>query len=92
MHLSCGSSPRNGTDFFAINLDDSGLTNAPDDPGFYEEALTVSPSGEKIVYSCYDWSGEPDVFVMRADGTGVRQVTDTSRAFEWGPDWQPLVP
>ena len=54
MRLSCGSSPKNGTDVFAINLDDSGQTK-------------------------------------HADGTGVRQLTDT-RAFEWGPDWQPLIP
>jgi hypothetical protein len=26
---------------------------------------------------------------MRADGSGIRRLTDT-RAFEFGPDWQPL--
>lgn len=68
------------------------MTKRTDDPRFYEESLAVSPNGEKIVYSCFDRSEESDIFVMRADGTGVRQVTDTSRAFEWGPDRQPLVP
>lgn len=30
---------------------------------------------------------------MRADGANKkRQLTDTPRAFEYEPDWQPLVP
>jgi hypothetical protein len=29
-----------------------------------------------------------ELFVMRRNGTGVRQITATSGVTEWGPDWQ----
>jgi Tol biopolymer transport system component len=52
-----------------------------------------SPNGNRIAFSRITISetrGENgDIFVMRADGTRVRQITDT-RAFEYSADWQPL--
>jgi hypothetical protein len=29
-----------------------------------------------------------ELFVMRRDGTGARQITATNGVTEWGPDWQ----
>ena len=37
-----------------------------------------------------DRSEKSNIFVMLADGTRVRQLGDTKRAVEWGPDWQPV--
>jgi TolB protein len=52
-----------------------------------------SPNGKRIAFSRITFSGtqgeSADIFVMRADGSVARRLTDT-RAFEFGPDWQPL--
>lgn len=36
-------------------------------------------------------AGNPDVFVMSVDGTGLRSITDTT-GWESGADWGPLAP
>jgi Tol biopolymer transport system component len=46
---------------------------------------TWSPDGKKIAFS----SGAGDIFVMKADGTKVEQLTKT-RAWEHSPDWRRL--
>ena len=61
----------------------------------YDVAPVFSPSGEKIVFSkmTFDRRSESsELFVMRADGANKRQITDTPRGFEYGADWQPLLP
>lgn len=34
---------------------------------------------------------DAEISVMNADGSEARRLADT-RAFEFGPDWQPLAP
>jgi Tol biopolymer transport system component len=46
-----------------------------------------SPDGTQIAFSGTR-DGEPDLFVMRADGTDVRQLTNDP-ASDWAPDWSP---
>jgi Tol biopolymer transport system component len=46
-----------------------------------------SPDGTQIAFSGTR-GGEPDLFVMQADGTGIRQLTDDP-ASDWGPAWSP---
>jgi TolB protein len=75
----------------ADGTDRKDLTRSP----AYDTSPAFSPNGTRIAFTRGTFSRrseESDIFVMQADGTRVRQVTDTSRAFEWGPDWQPLVP
>jgi Tol biopolymer transport system component len=46
-----------------------------------------SPDGLKIVFiSTHD--GDPEIFVMNADGTGLRKLTDNT-AVDAAPSWSP---
>ncbi len=61
----------------------------------YDVLPAFSPSGNRIVFSRMTFderSEKSELVVMRADGANKRQITDTPRAFEYGADWQPLVP
>jgi TolB protein len=73
---------------FTMNADGSSQTNLTGRVGGWSPAW--SPDGNKIVFA----SANPDtpnfdIFVMKADGTGVERLTK-SEAFDWEPDWQPL--
>ena len=64
------------------------LTSGP----AFNDYPAFSPDGSRIAFTRMTFdnrSVKSDLFVMRADGTRKRQLTDT-RAFEWGPDWQPI--
>jgi len=58
------------------------LTNAPDSN---EWGPALSPDGTRIAFNS-DREGMPQVYVMRADGTGLEQLSDV-----WGeyPAWSP---
>ena len=46
-----------------------------------------SPDGLKIAFiSTHD--GDPEIFVMNADGTGIRKLTDNT-AVDAAPNWSP---
>jgi len=42
-------------------------------------ALSMSADGSKIVYSAWDGEGDCDIFTINSDGTGKKQLTDSSR-------------
>ena len=57
------------------------------------ESPRVSPDGSRILFGA-KLSGAPRLFVMSADGSGVRQVTpDTMQGFsaQWSPDGRRIV-
>jgi Tol biopolymer transport system component len=82
------------TEIYAMNADGTGqtrlTTNSVSD---FEPAW--SPDGTKIVFisdrdqpgDC-NYSGNCDIYVMNADGSGVTRLTNTS-AFESSPAWSP---
>ena len=47
-----------------------------------------SPTGEEILFVS-DRSGERDLYMMRADGLGVRPVFRTAPAYRNHPAWSP---
>jgi len=47
---------------------------------------SYSPDGKSIVFSRTGKGGLPDLFVMRSDGSKIRQLTRTSR-WDSAPDW-----
>ena len=54
-----------------------------------------SPAGDKIVFSKITFSRRSessDLILMGSDGSNKESLTETTRAFEYDPDWQPLQP
>jgi len=54
----------------------------------YESEPAYSPGGGKIVFSS-DRDGDYDLYIMDADGTDVRQLTNNA-GDDHSPDWQPV--
>jgi Tol biopolymer transport system component len=53
----------------------------------------VSPNGARIAFAS-NRDGDFEIFVMKADGTGVKQITKNTNANleaakDWNPDWSP---
>ena len=56
----------------------------------WKRSVGWSPSGAQIVYRAGGYNEEPtNIFVMNADGTGVRQLTDTHDPETGGARWSP---
>ncbi len=71
-------------------LDRRKLTNDPiqysrELGGYSISRPTWSPDGQLIAFTS-NTDGDYDIYVMRADGTGVRRLT-TAAANDWEPDW-----
>ena len=71
-------------DVVVMNLDGTGRTRLTDHFGSVS-GPTWSPDGSKIAFAS-DRSGQLEVYVMNADGSGIVQVTTTGGQ---GPDWSP---
>ncbi len=52
-----------------------------------DSAPTWSPDGRQIAFES-DLDGDPEIFVMNADGSGVRQITHNT-IWDEGPAWAP---
>jgi Tol biopolymer transport system component len=86
---------------YVINADGSDerrLTLLPRDAGVPGGApggdLTWSPDGEKVAFVALANAGSPDIFVMNADGSRLRNVTNTvTTSFDvtWSPDGQRIA-
>ncbi|MCT8338926.1 hypothetical protein MG296_02575 [Flavobacteriaceae bacterium TK19130] len=61
-------------DIFVADLDGNITAQLTDEPGYDAEA-TVSPKGDKIVFTS-DRSGDLELYTMNLDGTDVKQITD----------------
>jgi TolB protein len=79
---------------FTAKPDGSGLTLLFDVPGVFDSAPAWSPDGERIAFESdanLD-GGNPErdreIFVMNADGSGVRQLT-ANAVHDEGPAWSP---
>ncbi|MFS4415529.1 TolB family protein [Maribacter sp. 2307ULW6-5] len=61
-------------DIFVADLEGNITAQLTDEPGYDAEA-TVSPKGDKIVFTS-DRSGDLELYTMNLDGSDVRQITD----------------
>jgi TolB protein len=83
-----------GANLYTVRSDGSGLRRVTH-AGLSDRVLggTYSPAGTSIVVSATAGAtdgddGAPDIFVIRADGTGKSPVT-RSRSWDAAPDWGP---
>ena len=51
-------------------------------------SYSFSPDGTSITFAQTGVAGQPDIFVMNADGTNMRQLTRT-KLWDSAPDWGP---
>jgi Tol biopolymer transport system component len=79
---------RHHGNLYTIRPDGTGLKRLTSYPAPRTVLLgSFSPDGNWITFSRFSDSPYPAVYVMRANGTGVRRVTRDSGLYD--PDWGP---
>lgn len=73
-------------ELFSASLADGTLTRLTDSPG-YDAECSYSADGSKILFVS-DRDGDPDIYVMNADGSDVRQLTNAP-GYDGGPFFSP---
>ena len=79
--------PDEGSDVWLANIDGTGLTQLTTAPGS-DAYVTWSPDGEQIAWVSHQ-SGTSEIWVMNADGTNARALTEDSTPKDQLPDWSP---
>jgi Tol biopolymer transport system component len=86
------------SDIWVINADGSNLTRLTNTPNENEFRPVWSPDGRKIVFSSAPMTAEhpdgdlpADIWVMRYDGKGRTNITNTPNFNERAADWGPSV-
>ena len=76
-------------EIFEANLDGSGLKRLTDSKGYDAEGA-YSPDGKHIVF-CSNRSGEGnlELYIMNADGSNVRKLTNAPGCYNGGPFFSP---
>jgi Tol biopolymer transport system component len=75
------------TEIFVVDVDGSGQQNLTDNAG--GGAPAWSPDGQQIAFStARDTSSIPNLYVMNADGSAQRRVTQDA-IHVWGSSWSP---
>jgi TolB protein len=76
-------------EIFSVGLDADGtavLARLTDSPG-YDAECSYSPDGNEVLFVS-DRDGDPDIYVMKADGSNVRQLTNEP-GYDGGPFFSP---
>lgn len=81
--LAFYAGPRRDRDIYLVATDGSGQTRRLT-AGGRNLAPSFSPDGRWIVFTSYREGDDAEIFIMRSDGSEVRQLTFNAR-----PDWQP---
>jgi dipeptidyl aminopeptidase/acylaminoacyl peptidase len=63
------------------------VTTLFDTPGIHDSAPAWSPDGTLIAFESYR-DGDSDLYLMNADGSNVRQITNNTN-WDEGPAWSP---
>jgi TolB protein len=78
-----------GSQVYVVRPDGTGLQQLTRfEPGTSVLSYSFSPDGKRITFSKSGRGGQPDIFVMRANGKDVRPVTRTA-LWDSAPDWGP---
>jgi|SRR4030095_6984943 Tol biopolymer transport system component len=90
------ASERDGNwEIFIINADGTGLANLTNNPADEpvqtenDAGFDWSPNGSHIVFTSDRDDGNPEIYVMNADGSAQTRVTNTPDAAESYPRWSP---
>ncbi len=70
-------------DIFEADPDGSNLKRLTDADGYDAEG-SYSPDGQQIVFAS-DRTGSMEIYLMKADGTDVRRLTETNEVYNGGP-------
>jgi WD40-like Beta Propeller Repeat len=80
--------PYSRTVISTINSDGTNLATIPIRPGHNNNFPAWSPDGTKIAFASSQ--GQLKVYVMEADGSGLRRITDSpTTTYESDPAWSP---
>ena len=82
-------------DVYTMRPDGSDLKNLTSSPSLDDYHVHVSPDGSRIVFErAPTVASEADIWVINADGSGLRQITDepaNDRHPSWHPDGERVV-
>ena len=78
--------PAGDKNIFLINVDAETATQLTN--GGNNAASAFSPDGQWIAFNSLRNNDQADIFIMRPDGSDVRQVT-TDPEPDWQPQWEP---
>jgi TolB protein len=85
-YLLIYAGPPGDKDIFRIDVEAQvaeQLTN-----GGNNAACSYSPDGQWIAFNSLRNDDQADIFIMRADGSSMRQITDNPEP-DWQPQWEP---
>ncbi|HSM58159.1 MAG TPA: hypothetical protein VK879_18535 [Candidatus Sulfomarinibacteraceae bacterium] len=85
--LAFYAGPRDDRDIYLVATDGSGASRRLTFGG-RNLAPSFSPDGQWITFTSYREGDDAEIFIMRPDGSDVRQLTFNERA-DWQPRWGP---
>lgn len=78
--------PPGDKNIFRIDVEAKTASQLTD--GGNNAACSYSPDGQWIAFNSLRNNDQADLFVMRADGSSLRQITDNPEP-DWQPQWEP---
>jgi len=85
-YLLIYAGPPGDKNIFLIDVEAKTASQLTD--GGNNAACSFSPDGQWIAFNSLRNDDQADLFVMRADGSSMRQITDNPEP-DWQPQWEP---
>jgi TolB protein len=85
-YLLIYAGPPGDKNIFQIDIEAKTAAQLTD--GGNNAACSYSPDGQWIAFNSLRNNDQADLFVMRADGSSIRQITDNPEP-DWQPQWEP---